>query len=251
MYKLSIIGVILMLTLILPTSEKSEAQNKMILPIVRSGFNDFNSLINVYNLFDNDFVIAFSGIPILKHANKVNGEKIVSYFSATEIINNIENLKNNNISWVAYDLEKGYSPSNEVNAPIDNIKKVADVLHMNNMKLVLNIANIPDLKNVVKEGVKYADMYIMQGQYFQDTSIGGGPDVYAKKVIELAKIIRNSNPNVLIIAQVSTLKGDLQNCKESFSKVADYVDGVTLFFGTSKSELTNIKEFYTWIESNY
>lgn len=240
-----------MLTLVLPMSEKSEAQSKMILPIVRSGFNDFNSLINVYNSFDNDFVVAFSGIPILKHANKVNGEKIVSYFSATEIINNIKNLKENNISWVIYDLEKGYTPSEEVNDPITNIKKVSNVLHSNNMKLVLNIANIPNLKNVVKEGVKYADMYVIQGQYFQDTSIGGGPDIYAKKVIGLAKIIRDSNPNIPIIAQVSTLKGDLQNCKDSFSKVADYVDGVTLFFGTSKSELTNIKEFYTWVESNY
>ncbi|GIU72284.1 MAG: hypothetical protein KatS3mg003_1763 [Candidatus Nitrosocaldaceae archaeon] len=253
MRKLSIIGALLSVILVISIMDNAygESNDKIILPLVRGGFQDIKDLITTYNSFDNDFVVAFPGPSMLKYTRHVNGEKIVSYFSAANIIKDIDALKDSNIEWVAYDLEGGLSPQYEVNDPINSVKRVADVLHSNNMKLVLTIVNVPNFYYVVKEAVKYADMYITQGQRFQDPSIGGSPDLYAKKVIGLIDIIKKSNPNIIIIAQVSLLKGDLENCKQSFANVADYVDGVTLFYGTSKSELPKIKEFYSWIVSNY
>jgi len=241
----AIIGAIILLISQIETN--AYAINKITMPIFLNYEQDKQGLIDIYNQFNNDFIVGFTELRTYDYIKKINGEKVITYFNASKIIEEIDKLKANNIKWVAYDLEKGYSPSNEINDPINTVKNLYSKLKANNMNLILTIANIDNVLNVIKASVKYADMFILQTQYLQQY----GSDTYAKQTKELIKIIKQSNPNIKVITQVSLIKGDLQNCKDSFSKVADYADGVTLFFKPNKDELNKVKEFYKWLESNY
>lgn len=111
--------------------------------------------------------------------------------------------------------------------------------------MFLTITNIDNLTDTIKATVNYADYFVVQGQYFQDVSIGGGPDLYAEKVLGLVNEIRSVS-SIPIIAQVSLIKGDLQNCKESYTKVMDYVDGIVLFYGYDTS-ISDIDNFYKYV----
>ncbi|MEM4275127.1 MAG: DUF1565 domain-containing protein [Candidatus Nitrosocaldaceae archaeon] len=208
-----------------------------------------SKLIAIFNNYRHDYVVGFSGLNTLNEINQINtGIKVINYFNASQIIQEIPNLRANGISWVSYDLENNYSPSNEVNDPINTIKNLYNNLRANNMNLMLTITNIPNLYNVTRQVANYSQIFIIQGQSFQATNA----DQYAKKVKELYDYILadSKNINVLYVSQTSLLQGDIYNTKLSHHKTLTFLDGGTLFYDSNTS-YNDIISYYDWFMSNY
>jgi hypothetical protein len=214
------------------------------MPIFISYFQDKQSLIKVYNEFQNDFIVGFTELGVYPHINQINGKKVIAYFSSSQILSDLKKLKDLGITWVALDIEKGYAPQEDTNNPLTAVKTVYQTLKANGMNLILTMTNLDNLQTWISKCVKYTDIFVTQGQGFQVY----GSDIYAKQVKPLISLIRQSNPNVKIISQVSLLKGDLKNCMDSFSKIASYVDGVTLFYAPTSDQLPLIEAFYKFVK---
>ena len=68
-----------------------------------------------------------------------------------------------------------------------------------------------------------------------------------KSQIEILKAV---NPDIRIITELSTNKGSVSDMEKSFSMVAQYVDGVTVW-QESVNDLSQVKRFLEWYNQNY
>jgi hypothetical protein len=214
------------------------------MPVFLSYFEDKQGLIEVYNKFSNDFIVGFTELKSYEYISKIKGEKVIAYFSSSQIFSDLQKLKNLGIKWVAFDIEKGYTPQSDLNDTLNSVKSVYQNLKSNGMNLILTMTNLDNLLNQISKCVKYADIFVTQGQNFQKY----GPDVYAKQIKSLITLIKQSNPNIKVVSQLSLLKGDLQNCMDSFNKIRSYTDGITLFYAHTSDQLSLIEAFYNFIK---
>lgn len=208
-----------------------------------------SSLIDIFNNYRHDYVVGFSGMSTLSQINQINtGIKVINFFNASQIIQEIPNLQSNGITWVSYDLENNYSPSDEVNNPVSTIRNLYNNLTANNMHLILTIVNIPDLYNVIRQVANYSEVFVIQGQSFQATS----PNHYAFKVKELYDYIMadSKNHNTLYVSQVSLVQGDIDNTQLSHTYVLPFLNGGTLFYASNTS-YDDIRTYYDWFMRNY
>ena len=120
--------------------------------------------------------------------------------------------------------------------PVLAVKTASEALHNNGLKLIL--APSGKLTDIYGEQfAPFADAYVLQYQAYQKDPL------YKSKVISMAEKLRKVNPSIIIITQVSTLRGSVQTMEESFSSVKDHVDGVTMFYGLTEGNFTMVKEF--------
>jgi hypothetical protein len=205
-------------------------------------------LVQIYNQFNNDYIVGFTGFETQSYINQINGNKVIAFFNASQIIENINTLKSNNMNWVAYDLESSYSPQNEVDNPVSTVINLYNTLKSNNINLILTITNLgSNTLSVINQTVLYTDIFVLQTQFAQTD----GPNNYGNITNTYITMIKQHNPNVKVIVQVSLIKGDLQNCKDSFSRVASKADGVTLFYPPQATSLNDVEAFWNWVNTNY
>jgi hypothetical protein len=254
------------------TTDKSEptshSQSKALLALIRD-FPDPQGLVDMYNKYTaddgpsnpaRDIGVSFPGAQFLSWVDQLNGieglgGKQTSYFSIQDIEAALDTDKSRGITWIYYDLEGDYSPSSEVNDPINAINTAASKVHSRGLKFAFTVVNVGQHpRNIIPHVVSNADGYNPQGQGF----ITQGTEVYAREVGDVIILAKQANPNILVWAQLSLIKGDVETNKEAFKKLYDYVsersytvDGVTVFYGRDSSHLSMLDEFYAWFSSTY
>jgi hypothetical protein len=232
----------------LPTPQSaSKGGHKVFVAIMRSVYPDQSALVNLYRqyLTSTDYVMCFPNTKNLNYALQLPGIKGVSYFSLAEIQANAPLLKSQGIDFIAYDIERSYSPPNDVDNITASISAAQNIVHSQGMAFMSTPSG-----NVIRPHVEafaqYSDIVNPQGQTLQQNA-----STYAQYIINTSSQLRAVNPSIKIIAELSTVKGDVQNMKQAFMSVAPYVDGATIWYRNTPVDLEQIKQFLSWFRSNY
>jgi hypothetical protein len=236
---------------------ESKSKNNTSFPIaylafMRTTFGNQEELLNAYKpyLRPGDYVSAISVSPNPAHNlqqlpfsnDKMKG---VTYFSLNEIKNNVQSLKQIGVSFIGYDLESEGSPVTDLSHPVASIHEASKIVQQHGL-IFMAVPGYPFTTNAyVTQFAPYADIYVIQAQGNESQ-----PSVYKSSVISTINALKAANPNVRIITELSTNKGNLSDMKESFSMVAQYVDGVTVW-PESSNNLSKVRRFLEWYNNNY
>ncbi len=189
----------------------------------------------------------------LKGLMSLPGSHGMEYFSLAEIKANAPLLKSKGIEFIDYDLEpgSGHSPSSDLANPVASIKAASKAAHDNGLLFQCS----PSRKITTDYGAQlapYCDQYHIQAQALQ-----GSPAQYESYVKSTAAKLRQNNPDIVISVQLSTQRESasgmtlLETFKHDYARVADYVDGITLWFSNNDSSLNVVESFAKWFDANY
>ena len=223
------------------------------LAFVRTTFENQQELFNLYKpyLLAGDYVSTISISPPNPAQNleqlpfSSDKSKGVTYFSLDEIRNNIQSLRQRGVGFIGYDLESEGSPTSDQTHPVASLREAYKDVHQHGLKF-LAIPGYPFNTNAyVSQFAHYADIYVIQAQ-----SNESQPLVYQSSVKSQIDALKAVNPNIRIITELSTNKGTVLDMQKSFSMVAQYVDGVTVWQESVK-DLSKVKRFLEWYDRNY
>jgi len=181
------------------------------------------------------------------------GDHGMEFFSLAEIKANAPLLKAKGIEFIDYDLEpgSGYSPASDLADPVASIRAASKAAHDNGLLFQCS----PSKKITTDYGAQlapYCDQYHIQAQSLQTN-----PAQYESFVKSTVAKLRQNNPDIVISVQLSTQRGAasgmtlLETMKNDFARVADDVDGITLWFANNDSALSAVKSFAEWFDANY
>jgi hypothetical protein len=224
--------------------EPKQGKDLFIAVVLRARYPDQPALVNTFRSYlnTNDYIIAKPNAQNLKFVFQLPGLKGVEYFSLDEIKTNAAGLKSMGVNFISYDIEPEYSPSSDMADPVASVKSASDIVHKAGLLFMVSTTRNLDLQ-YASQFAPFADIYNPQGQALQSS-----PSEYASFYKDITAKIRTANPHIKILAQVSTLRGDLQSMQQSFSLVAPYVDGVIFWYGTTPEQLMLIKQFLNWLK---
>jgi hypothetical protein len=230
-------------------NQLSSARAKTFVAIMRSQPAAIQTqLVDLYKpyLKSTDYLLTHPNDNNWNYALELPAEnKGVEYFSLAEIQANAQLLKAKGANFVSYDLEDPYTPASELVNPVNSMQMASQILHQNGLKL----AAAPSHKLTDTYYASFAplvDIYILQSQAFQSDS-----SQYKSYVNSIVPKLRAAHPGMPIIAELSTARGNLQNMMESFSSVANIVDGVTSWYANRPDALAQLNQFLSWFQQNY
>ena len=221
---------------------------KHFVSIMRANYDDQSQLVDLYSSYINKADIALS------HPNEENleftmqipvGEHGVQYFSLEEIKSKAASLRSDGVDIISYDIEKEYSPSADIQDPVATVREVCQEVHKYKMKCMVTPARALTTQ-FGAQIAEYVDFYNIQAQGLQ-----AQPSQYKAYVENIVSKLRSANSEMSITVQVSTSRGTLDNMKESFSQVADIVDGVSCWYSNDSEGLNMLGDFVQWFKQNY
>ena len=238
--------------------EENKSKNRTSFPIaylafIRTMFEKQKELLNIHEplLRSGDYVSTISISPpnpaqtldqLPFSSDKMKG---VTYFSLNEIRNNVQSLKQRGVNFIGYDLENEGSPAIDLSHPVASMREASKIVHQHGL-IFMAVPGYPfNTKAYASQFAPYANIYVIQAQNNESQ-----PAIYKSSVISTVNALKAANPNVRIITELSTHEGSLSDMKESFSMVAQYVDGVTVW-PESVDDLSKIRGFLEWYNNNY
>lgn len=147
----------------------------------------------------------------LGSAFQLSGVKGVEYFSLAQIQSNVAALKAKGVDCISYDTEPAYTPSDEMANSVSSVNSASDIVHKAGLLFMVSTTRKLDLQ-YASQFAAVLDFYNLQGQALQSR-----PSEYAAFYKDITAQIRTANPHIKIVAQVSTLRGDLQSMQQCFS----------------------------------
>ena len=157
-----------------------------------------------------------------------------------------ESLKNTGAEFVGQDLEEEYSPSDDLLDPVDSIRTASEIAHRNGLKFLAVPGHPVDTAKTAGQFAAYADLYIIQAQPMQSDL-----HTYKSFVVSIVNTLRATNPNITIITELSTGEETVSNMKECFTLVANYVDGVTIWYENEDNDISKLDDFLEWFNQRY
>ncbi len=243
--------------------------SKSIIALVRGEFPDKSGLIAMYNQYTvgdgvtngaRDIGASFPGRSALTWLTQLQGiespgGKMTAYFSLATIQNNLASDRAQGVEWVFYDLEGGLSPPAEVNDPVNAINSAAQMVHAAGLKFAFTVVNVRrHPREIIPHVVANAEGYDPQGQSF----FAQGCGTYASKVGEVIVLAKQRNPNLLVWAQGSLLRGDVATNQQCLQMLETYLqqrgyalDGVTIFYSNDAAQTPLLDQFYRWYSATY
>ncbi len=181
------------------------------------------------------------------------GSHGMEYFSLAEIKENAPHLKSKGIEFIDYDLEpgSGHSPRSDLADPVASIRAASKAAHDNGLLFQCS----PSKRITTDYGAQlaqYCDQYHIQAQSLQTN-----PAQYESFVKSTVQKLRQNNPDIVISVQLSTQRESangmslFETMKNDFARVADDVDGVSLWFANNNSSLNVVESFAKWFDANY
>ena len=181
------------------------------------------------------------------------GQHGAEYFSLAEIKANSPQLKAKGIEVIDYDLEPGdgHSPSGDLANPVASIKAASQAAHASGLLFRCSPARALTTSYGVQMA-PYCDQFHIQAQALQDR-----PAEYESYVEGMVAKLRAANPSIQISVQVSTQRDAasgmtlLETMKTDFARVADKVDGVSVWYSNDAQALSVLESFSEWFDANY
>lgn len=212
------------------------------------------------NYLKDDDIICVKGKPaiirLLKEIKK--GKKAIIRQSIADIEKDIEFLKTEGIEfdYICYNPEDwptSHTPEEEKKDVVSAVKKVSAIAKKHGVGLIIVTDTKKTLPKHGAEMAQYADIFAIQFQDYQFLP----NNEFRKKVVEAVSIIKRDNPNMPIIAQISTnppkrgVKSKSKNetpvtVDEMLSKVSaieDLIDGVAFLLSKEGEGVERFKEF--------
>jgi hypothetical protein len=222
---------------------------------------DTDKQVNIYkpNMISSDKARIHVGLNKQVTSAQLNGllslpgSHGMEYFSLAEIKANAPLLKAKGIEFIDYDLEPGtgHSPSSDLSNPVASIRAASKAAHDNGLLFQCS----PSKKITTDYGAQlapYCDQYHIQAQ-----SLQASPGQYESFVKSTAAKLRQNNPDIVISVQLSTQRESasgmtmLETMKHDFARVADDVDGISLWFSNNSNSLNVVESFAKWFDANY
>jgi hypothetical protein len=208
-------------------SGEGEGGDKFIVFIYRKYFN-IQQTAHIYNpiISSGDYLNfgrAFDHLPQVKslfNARRLIGE----YASAADIVKNAYTLRSNGAVGVSFDLERGagFTPANElVNIP-GSVAEASAAAKQAGLEFWCTPA-MGITKQYGLQFAKYCDVINMQGGgALGNNNLQG----YISYYNDLAPKLKQVNPNLKIVGQVTTIKGlSLSVIETAINSIANVVDG--------------------------
>lgn len=213
------------------------AQNRPIQP----------QLVDLYKAYlrSTDFLLTHPNYNNWNYAIMLPGIKGAEFFSLAELQLSAAILKAKGASFVSYDLETAYSPPVDSSDPTASMRQASQIAHQNGLKLIAAPSKSLTDK-YYSSFAPLADIYILQAQAYQSNS-----SQYKGYVDSIIPKLRTAHAGMPVITELSTARGDLQSMKQSFSSVADMVDGVTTWYSNTPQALAQLTQFLAWFHQNY
>ncbi|MBI4722086.1 MAG: T9SS type A sorting domain-containing protein [Candidatus Stahlbacteria bacterium] len=129
-------------------------------------------------------------------------------------------------SWIAYNIEHWpLTPDSEKADPVGTVQRLSQFAYDNALELTLG----PDRRyddSLAPEWAVYCDRYVLQMQQYERNI-----DTFQSQSLFRTRRLRNSNPNIYVIVQVSlTLGVSLDSIYLCIQKVADSVDCIWIHY---------------------
>jgi hypothetical protein len=237
------------------TSLTDAKPNEMVMPpstetfiaIMRANYRDQNQLVGLYESYirSTDYVMTHPNDDNWNYANELPGMKGTEFFSLDEIRDKAADLKEKGATFISYDLESTYSPSDDIANPTESVAEASKVVHQNGLQFI--VAPSRSLTDRYYSSIApFADIYILQAQAFTSD-----PTKFKSYVQGIVPKINAVNPGMPIIVEVSTARGTLAEMMRCFSAVSGIVDGVTIWYGNTPEDLRQVNEFLRWFDENY
>jgi|GEM_PF-2640173 len=218
---------------------------------------DVQEQVSVYldNIIDSDKTRLrvkdgnYLGADYISAAQSLAGDEGVTFTDKQNLVDNVQLVKDLGFEFVEFNIEPGLSPSSDTADVVGALRAAADAAH----SVGLEFRAIPSKSYTTNYGVEIApfvDYYHVQAQ-----SLQVDPDAYEAYVKDIVIDLRATNPELVITTQVSTQQGaapgmdKLETMKEAFRRVADDVNGLTVWFG--RDDITILSDFVEWFNLTY
>jgi hypothetical protein len=105
---------------------------------MRANYPDQNQSVSLYIPYirSSDYLMTKPNDKNWNYALQLDTQKGVEYFGLDDIKNNAARIKQNGAYFVAYDLEKQYSPTANMVDPVSSMKQASQAAHQNGLKLL-------------------------------------------------------------------------------------------------------------------
>ncbi len=217
-------------------------------------YPDQMGLVNLYKQYitPSDYVITFTKSN-LKYIDMLPGTKVFGFNSLAAIQTHTPTLRGSGISVIAFDIEQGnYTANQDLADPVGAICNAARIVHQYGFKLMANPGFGANIPSIVGKMARCSDIILFQAQGHQRT-----PEAYRAFAAPNVKAIRESNPNIPIIIQVSFMNKSafdpnpavmVKRVQNAYASVANDVNGVGVFYSTNPpGQLTMMHQFFNWI----
>jgi hypothetical protein len=221
-------------------------------------YPDQMGLVNLYKQYvtPNDYVITFTKSNLM-YIDMLPGTKVFGFNSLAAIQKHVPTLTGSGISVIAFDIEQGnYTANPDFADPIGAICNAAHIVHQYGFKLMANPGSGANVPSIVGKMASCSDIILLQAQGHQRS-----PEAYRAFATPNIKAIRESNPNIPIIIQVSFMNKSaydpnpavmVQKVQLAYASVAKDVNGVGVFYSTNPpGQLTMMQQFFDWLHHQY
>jgi hypothetical protein len=221
--------------------------SRFLIATLRTHVEDQQGLLGLYSEYleiPSDISLSKPDDSNLGYTMQLAGQHGVSYFSVEEIEQNAERLKLSGIDVIEYNLEESYSPSSDLRDPVGAVREAYDIAHKNGLKLILTPSM--DLTNAhASEFAQSTDYYNIMALELQSA---GQYAVFHDHVVSAVEKIREQSPDLIVTAELTTVRGSLEDMKRNCAAALPHVDGYSIWYSNDTDGLGKLERFLDWFD---
>ncbi len=216
--------------------------------LLRANFPDQQGLVNMYKKYldSNDYVFGARGD--LRNANLLPGLKEGAWNSLAQVNANAPTLKSFGIPILGYDLEQALSPPSDLSNPVGSMKSASSTAHKYGLIFVAIPGSPFVTPSYASQFAPNADIFVIQAQGFEATH--NGSQSCQQKIGDLSNAIRFANPHTVIITQLSTTTGTVNDMERCTSAISNMINGVEANYGLTSDQVSLLDQYYGWFVNN-
>lgn len=220
--------------------------------VLRVPWNPQQDLVDLYAPYvrSSDYAVSYYGDANINYTLQLPSKALPSWGTSVEIIAKIPTYQNSSVKYIGYNLEPSVSAPEDLD-PVAYTTTVSNALHAAGLKLVFSPSrNIAEANATLLAPL--VDVWSQQFQGlcpFNPAAPPGltGPSAFASRVIANTALIRAAHPGIPVITQLSAIQSDLDNMKECWDLVKNYIDGATIFYGLTQEDLDQTEAFIQYV----
>ncbi len=223
--------------------------SRFLIATLRSHAADQQELLDLYSKYleaPSDISLSKPDDSNLGYTMQLAGQHGVSYFSVKEIEQNARRLKSMGVDVIEYNLEESYSPSSELRNPVQSVRQAYEIVHKNGLKLILTPSM--NLTNAhASEFAQSTDYYNIMALELQSP---GRQTAFLDHIAQTVAKIREESPDVTVTAELTTVRGSLEDMRQNYLATFRYVDGYSIWYSIDSDGLGKLEQFLDWVSDS-
>jgi len=225
------------------SSPPPPTSNTQIIFVSRDPNPDPASMAQVYStlFLEGDMLYQFANELLPPEFDSFPGETSITFFSLTDVRDNVDLLVDNGYEWITYDLEPQFSPPEDIANAVESTTLAAEAAHAAGLKIMLSPATFPNQFYFAIS--PHVDGVIIQGQQL----IGVDPLKVRERTEPLVNEMRTINPAILIYLQYNPSLATFDQMVTAYQDNKDLMDGHTVFYSCN-CVLDQVGDFLNYLQ---